>query len=60
MMVALTDPNQEVWLDAEASADGWEFQNAIFAGIAENAQVSKKGKLFNVKEIVIARNGISI
>lgn len=56
MMVALSDPNREVWLDAEALSNWMGVSERHIRRVAKEYQVAKRGKLFNVKQLLVARN----
>jgi len=49
--VALSDPKQEVWLDLEAIANWLGISERHCRRLAKTHGVSKRGRLFNVKEM---------
>jgi hypothetical protein len=60
MMVALSDPNSNVWLDAEALAKWMNFSERHIRRLAKAAGVKKRGELYNVKEMIAARSKLPI
>lgn len=56
MLVTLSDPKSEVWLDAEALAKWMNLSERHIRRIAKTKKVSKQGNRFNVKEMIMARN----
>lgn len=50
--VAMSDPNRDIWLDAEAISSWTHIQERQVYRIAKREGVAKKGQLYNVKEFL--------
>ena len=50
--VAMSDPNREIWLDAEAIASWTHIQERQVYRIAKTQGIDKKGQLYNVKQFL--------